>query len=98
MFIALVMITNVDGQPMDLLKLDEIMSNLLDVLIKSLRKGDTITHYNASQYALLLPSVTYETGKMVMERVKRAFYRLYPNSSVLCNYRIGAINEKSYND
>jgi len=96
MFIALIMVTSVDRQPMELLKLDEIMQNLLDVLVKGLRTGDTITHYNASQYALLLPSVTYETGKMVMERIKRAFYRIYPNSSVLCNYRIGAINEKSY--
>jgi hypothetical protein len=95
MFIALIMVSNVDGQPMDPLRLDDIMNNLLQALTKNLRKGDTITHYSASQYALLLPSVTYETGKMVMERIKRSFYRIYPNSSVICNYRIGPINEKS---
>ncbi len=92
-FIALIMITSVDGQPMDSLKLDDIMNTLLEVLKNSLRKGDTITHYSASQFALLLPLQSYDTGKMVMERIKRAFYKSYVNSSIVCNYRIGPIAE-----
>lgn len=92
-FIALIMVSNADGSPMIPIRLDEIMRNLLAVLSNDLRKGDTITHYTASQYALLLPNVNYETGRIVMERVKVAFYRLYPNSSILCSYRIGPINQ-----
>ena len=93
MFIALVMVSSVDGQLIDTLKLNEIMTNLLEVLQTNLRKGDTVTHYSAAQYAMLLPTVTYETGKMIMERIKNAFYRTYPNSSIMCSYRIGPISE-----
>lgn len=93
MFIALVMVSSVDGQPLDTLKLNEIMNRLLEVLRGNLRKGDTLTHYSAAQYAMLLPTVTYETGKMIMERIKSAFYRAYPNSSIMCSYRIGPIND-----
>ena len=59
---------------MNPLKLDDIMKQLLEVLRGSLRKGDIITHYTASQYALLLPLKSYDNGKLVMERVKSAFY------------------------
>jgi DNA-binding SARP family transcriptional activator len=90
-FIALIMISSVDGQPMDTLKLDDIMNSLLEVLRSNLRKGDTITHYSASQFALLLPMQSYDSGRMVMERIKRSFYKNYVNSSVVCNYRIGPI-------
>ena len=92
-FLALMMVSAVDGQPMDPLKLDDIMKNLQEVLKNSLRKGDTITHYSASQYAMLLPMKSYDSGKMVMERIKSAFYSSYVNSSVVLNYRIGPISE-----
>ena len=92
-FLALIMISSIDERPMDPLRLDDIMRTLLEVLRTSLRKGDTITHYSPSQYVLLLPSVTYESGKLVMERLKRAFYKACPNSSVLFNYHIGPISE-----
>jgi DNA-binding SARP family transcriptional activator len=95
LFIALVMISNVDGQPMSGLKLDDIMGGLLEIMVDSLRKGDTITRHSASQYLLLLPTVTYESGKMVLERIKRLFYHRHPNSSILCNYRLGPVNERS---
>ena len=91
-FIALIMVSTADGTPMEPMRLDEIMRNLLTVLVGNLRRGDTVTHNTASQYALLLPNVNYDTGRMVMERVKVAFYRLYPSSSIICNYRIGPIN------
>jgi len=92
-FLALLMVSAVDGQPMDPLKLDDIMNNLLEVLRNTLRKGDTITHYSASQFAMLLPMKSYDSGKMVMERIKRAFYSSYVNSSVVLNYRIGPISD-----
>ena len=54
------------------------MQTLQKTLVANLRKGDTITHFSASQYALLLPLVNHDTGKMVLERVKRAFYKAVP--------------------
>lgn len=45
-------------------------------------------------FALLLPTVNYTTGNMVMERVKRLFYRKYPNSNIPFAYRVGPLNTK----
>ena len=41
--------------------------------------------------ALLLPTVNYNTGGMVLERIKRVFYRSYPNSNIVFNYRVGPL-------
>lgn len=92
MFLGLIMISNINGQPMDPMKQNDIMNGLLDILKKNLRKGDTITHFSPTLYALLLPTVNFSTGNMVMERVKRLFYRQYPNSSILFNYRVGPLS------
>jgi hypothetical protein len=37
---------------------------------------------------VLLPSVTYETGRLVMDRIKRAFYSEYVKSSVVLTYKL----------
>ena len=95
MYIGMVMITSMDGEPLNPLKLDDIMRGLGEVLKGNLRKGDTITHFNPSQYALLLPTVNNESGRMVMERIKRQFYQRFPNSSVMFSYRIGPLSSSS---
>lgn len=92
MYIAMIMITSIDGETLTPLKLDEIMKGLSYVLKAHLRKGDTITHFSPSQYALLLPTVNMDSGHMVMERIKRFFYQKYPNSNVMFSYRIGPLS------
>jgi GGDEF domain-containing protein len=73
------------------MRLNDIMQTLQKTLVTNLRKGDTITHFSASQYALLLPLVNHDTGKMVLERIKRAFYKACPNSAIMFSYRLGPI-------
>ena len=92
MYIAMIMITSMDGEPLSPLKLDDIMKGLSEVLKAHLRKGDTITHFSPSQYALLLPTVNMDSGRMVMERIKRFFYQKFPNSNVMFSYRIGPLS------
>ena len=92
MFLAVIMVSGLNGQTMEPIKQDNIMSGLLDILKQNLRKGDTITHFSPTIFALLLPSVNYTTGNMVMERVKRLFYKKYPNSNVSFNYRVGPLS------
>lgn len=92
MFLAVIMVGNMSGQPMDTIKQDNIMQGLLEILKANLRKGDTITHFSPTIFALLLPTVNYTTGNLVMERVKRLFYRKYPNSNVVFNYRVGPLS------
>ncbi len=92
MFLGLIMISAISGNTLDPLKQNDIMTGLLDILKTNLRKGDTITHFSPTLYALLLPTVNYSTGNMVMERVKRFFYRRYPNSNIMFSYRVGPLS------
>ncbi len=88
MFLALLTVSNTYEQSFEPLVLDTIMKHLLQVSRKSLRRGDTVSRYSAMQYVVLLPAVTYETGKMVMERVKTAFYADQVKSSVMLTYKL----------
>ena len=94
MFIVLLKIDRVDGKFLEPLKMDDVMKRLLRVLCSNLRKGDIITQYSPAQYALLLPTVNYDTCKMVVERIRRAFYREQANSNIMLTYRLGPIGEK----
>lgn len=88
MFIALVKISNMSGEDMEPLLLDKLMRILLASLVKNLRRGDTIARYNSTQFAVLLPSVSYETGRIPLERVKKAFYAEYSNPNYVVSYRL----------
>ncbi len=92
MYLAMIMVSSMDGEPIDPLRLDDIMKGLAGILKERLRKGDTFTHFTPSQFALLLPTVTDETSHMVIERIKRYFYQRYPNSNVMFSYRVGPLN------
>ncbi len=92
MYLAMIMVSSMDGEPIDPLRLDDIMKGLAIILKERLRKGDTFTHFSPSQFALLLPTVTDETSHMVIERIKRFFYQRYPNSNVMFSYRVGPLN------
>ncbi len=88
MFLALLTISNTYEQRFDNLVLDNIMKQLLHVSQSNLRRGDTISRYSVMQYVVLLPSVTYETGRLVMDRIKKAFYNEYVKSSVVLTYKL----------
>ncbi|MEA5047568.1 MAG: BTAD domain-containing putative transcriptional regulator [Eubacteriales bacterium] len=88
MFLALITISNTYEQRFDNLVLDNIMKQLLHVAQTNLRRGDTISRYSVMQYVVLLPSVTYETGRLVMDRIKKAFYNEYVKSSVVLTYKL----------
>jgi DNA-binding SARP family transcriptional activator len=96
-FIAIVMISSIDGDVIHPLKLDDIMHGLSGVLKKHLRKGDTFTQFSPSQYVLLLPTVSADTGRIALERLKRSFYQSYPSSNVMFSYRIGPLSSRTSN-
>lgn len=92
MFLAVIMVGNPEEAGQDSIKQDNIMNGLLEILRVNLRKGDTITHFSPTIFALLLPTVNYTTGSMVMERVRKLFYKKYPNSNIPFNYRVGPLS------
>lgn len=92
MFLGVIMVGNPEDPTMNSIKQDNIMNGLLEILRQNLRKGDTITHFSPTIFALLLPTVNYTTGGQVMERIKRLFYRKYPNSNIPFSYRVGPLS------
>ena len=95
MFLGVIMVGNLDGSVMDSMRQDNIMQGLIEILRQNLRKGDTVARFSPTIVALLLPMVNYNTGHMVMERVKARFYQKYPNCSMACNYRIGPLSSET---
>ncbi len=94
MFLAIIMVSPYNDKEIDTMRQNQIMDGLLDILKQNLRKGDTITRFAPTIFALLLPTVNYNTGGMVLERIKRVFYRSYPNSNIVFNYRVGPLSSQ----
>jgi len=91
MLLAVVKVSDINGEPMDSMKQESVMNSLMDIMKTNLRKGDTITHFSPMIMALLLPTAVYSSGSIVMERVKKLFYKRYPNSNVVFDYRVGPL-------
>ena len=91
MFVALITLSHVGSEPEDKLMSDKLMRLLQNALQTNLRRGDTISRYSPTQYVVLLPSVNYTTGRIPLERVKKAFYKMYSNPSFVLSYRLAPV-------
>ena len=95
MFLGIIMVGE-DDDGNDSIRQDNIMNGLIEILRDNLRKGDIITHFSPSVIALLLPTVNYKTGSMVMERIRQLFYRRYPNSDIPFHSRLGMLGKDAF--
>ena len=95
MFLGIIMIGD-DENGSDSIRQDNIMNGLIEILRDNLRKGDIITHFSPSVIALLLPTVNYKTGSMVMERIRMLFYKRYPNSDIPFHSRLGMLGKDAF--
>ncbi|MCQ4637500.1 winged helix-turn-helix domain-containing protein [Anaerovorax odorimutans] len=94
-FLGLITILPADKKEhTDLLLLDKVMDMFLDALKHNLRKGDTISRYGPSQFAILLPAINHKTGTIAMERVKKAFYSQHSVPDFVISYKIKPIVSK----
>ena len=91
MFIALISIDSIDNMVPDFLVLDRIMDILCETLRKNLRRGDTVSRYSQYQFAILLPTVNQQTGQMVLERVKKEFYKNCSTTQFVMNFKLKPI-------
>jgi GGDEF domain-containing protein len=96
MFLAIIMVGEADEGNYDSIRQENIMNGLVDILRDNLRKGDIITHFSANVIALLLPTVNYKTGNMVMERIRKLFFQRFPNSDIPFNYRLGLLGKDAF--
>ena len=71
------------------------MAVLLEILRSNLRRGDIITRFSENIVAMLLPTVNYSTGNVVMERIEKLFYMEYPSGNISFYFRISPIGSSN---
>ncbi|MEG2173880.1 MAG: BTAD domain-containing putative transcriptional regulator [Oscillospiraceae bacterium] len=76
-FIGLLTVTDLNGEVPQHAELNRGMEELLATVLKSLRRGDVIARFSATQYVLMLPTLTYENGEMVLNRICKRYRREY---------------------
>lgn len=76
-FIGLITITDKSDSIPNIQLLNDAMDKLLVIIKKSLRKGDIVSRFSATQYVLMFPSLTLGNGKNVLDRVSNNFLKQY---------------------
>ena len=87
MFLGVIMIGNPDDTISSVTR-ESAMAALCEIIRNNLRKGDIVTRAAPAVFAMLLPTVSYSTCAMVMERIESLFYEEYPNKSIILRFRV----------
>ncbi len=86
----LVLISKDYSKPSDYL-LQELMLNLKNVIMQTLRKGDLFTNWREGQFLLLLPGLNREQAAEVLDRIERAFSRKHSLQGLVLQKKIETI-------
>lgn len=87
MFLGVILVGGKKGALSDVSQ-ESAMAGLIEILRRNLRKGDIVTRFSPDIVAMLLPTVNYSTGCMVLERIEKLFYGEYPSSLVSMHHRL----------
>ncbi len=87
-YLCLITILTVSGNTPELSLLNKSMDQLKVTIIDSLRLSDIFSRYSISQYILMLPTTSYETGEMVLKRIEKGFSKLNKNKRIVLNYKL----------
>lgn len=91
-FIVLFTLTDPDGAIPEPEVTALAVMRLKDAILSSLRKGDTVASYSATQFIVMLPLISYENAQIVTERVLQKFRFEYRKSNVKITTRINAVD------
>ena len=81
-FLVLCTLTDTKGRPMEASdKLEELSENLYDAIKNSLRRCDSFTRYNSSQYLIMLMGINEENCQIVINRIMDRFAGDYKSRS-----------------
>ncbi|MBQ8137071.1 MAG: hypothetical protein IJ174_06525 [Clostridia bacterium] len=94
MFLAVIMLGDPEKQ-MNTVRQESGMAALMEILKTNLRRGDIVTRFSANTVAMLLPTVSYATGNMVMERVEKLFFEQYPSTDIAFHFRLSPMSIQS---
>ncbi len=88
MFLGLIMLGDGNPEDTDPILYKGAMAALEEILRRNLRRGDIVTQCDDYVMALMLPTVNYQSGTMVMERIEHIFHTAYPREKVPFHSRI----------
>lgn len=91
MFLVLITVENRLNDYFEPFVLDAIMQDLMSSLKHSLRKGDSVSRYSSSQYAILLPMTSRANRDAIFERIKKLFYKKHVESHIMLTFQIEAV-------
>ena len=87
-YIGLLTVTDFNSGIPDPKLLNNAMDHLEGAIRLSLRKGDVAARFSAAQYVVLLPTVTFESGSKVLERIIKRFSREHRNIPVIIHTKL----------
>jgi two-component SAPR family response regulator len=90
-YICLLTLSRAKGRDPKESTLARSMERLRGTVMQTLRHGDLFTRYSVSQYLVMLPATSFESGDMVMRRVSDAFRRDNPRAPVVLSYTLQPI-------
>lgn len=86
--IGLMTVCTTTGEIPPLGVLGVVMDMLLEIIKRSLRRGDVVSRYSGAQYVFLLPTANFEDGSMVMNRIAASFNRQNRRPSIRLIYKL----------
>ncbi len=86
MFLGIIMVNNSEG--ITAVARESAMAAVCEIVRSNLRRGDVVTRAAPAVIAMLLPTVSYSTGGMVMERIESLFYEEYPDKTITLSSRV----------
>ncbi|MCL1830758.1 MAG: SARP family transcriptional regulator, partial [Oscillospiraceae bacterium] len=87
-YIGLLTVTGAVGETPSRRVLNNSMSMLYDSIQETLRRSDVFTRYSVSQYLVLIYTVSFETGEMVVDRILQSFRKDHPKATTKIDVRI----------
>ena len=86
--VALITISDDQGNPPAQEVVTDAMGSLRETLVHALRKSDVVSRFSPTQYVLLLGSLTYENGQMVLGRIFERFKRRAAALGIRVHYNL----------
>lgn len=81
-YIALFTLTDLNGACPDDNSIRTAGAKLKEAIISSLRKGDAVASYSATQIVVMLPVISYENAQNVANRILQKFRFLYRKNNI----------------
>lgn len=97
-YLCLMTITTPSGNQPPLSNLNKAMDKLKACIFNSLRSSDIFSRYSVSQYILMLPTTSYESGERVLKRIVGEFQKMNNNDRIILQYKLQPLEPVSKND